>query len=266
MAATGERMSQSEQSDAYTLRTLVRGAAVLDLLSTHDHLTLKMASERLGLDTTVTYRILRTWMTTGYLDYDPSTKRYYAGLHLLRLAGKAYGGTGLTEIEARLRIASAATGQTASFSVLTGRHVLYLARVIANRALMYQVEVGKTLPAYATSAGQVQLAFLSREELLELYPDPVLMGYTEDTPKTRDELLAALEDVRRDGHAVNHGQLSASVSAVAVPVRDKQGKVVGAFSVAGPSAEFSSDEIYRRYLPVLLEAAQSPIELTGWVP
>lgn len=257
-------MSQSEQTDAYTLQTLVRGAAVLDLLASHEHLTLKLASEQLGLDTTVTYRILRTWTATGYLNYDPATKRYHAGLHLLRLAGKAYGGSGLTDIEARLRIVSTATAQTASFSVLTGRHVLYLARVVANKALMYQVEVGKTLPAYATSSGQVQLAYLSREELLELFPEPTLMGYTGATHRTRDELLAALEAVKRDGHAVNHGQLSASVSAVAVPVRDGSGKTVGAFSVAGPSTEFSSDEVYRRYLPALLEAAQEPVELVGW--
>ena len=253
-------ISDNEKHRAYFLQTLARGAAVLDLLASHDHLTLKDASQALELDSSVVYRLLRTWTATGYLDYDPTTKRYHPGLKLMRLATKTHSTSGLPDIEERLQRVSRSVDQTASFSVLAGRFVLYVARVVANKALMYQVEIGKTLPAYATSVGHVMLAHLPEEQLLELYPEPALLGYTENTVRSREELLALLAEVREKGYAVNRGQLGAGIAAVAVPARGARGQVVGAFSVAGPTEQFGNEEVYRRYLPALLEAAERPVE------
>lgn len=252
-------MAVEDKSEAYQLQTLMRGAAVLDLLIGRDFLTLKETSSELGLNTSVTYRLLRTWAQAGYLNYDDVNKRYFPGLNLVRLAGITHRSSGLLDIEERLRIVSGQVQQTASFSVLAGRHALYAARIVANKSLMYQVEIGKTLPAYATSAGHVLLAWLPEERLLELFPEPVLLGYTDATLRSRDELLARLAQVRENGYAFNHGQLSESVAAVAVPVRDVHGELAGAFSIAGPEAQFSNDDIFRRYLPALLEAAREPV-------
>lgn len=256
-----EATTSTTDDKPYQLQTLMRGAAVLDLLIDRDFLTLKETSTALGLNTSVTYRLLRTWTQAGYLNYDSDGKRYFPGLNLVRLAGKSHRSSGLLDVEERLRTVSNQVQQTASFSVLAGRHALYAARIVANKSLMYQVEIGKTLPAYATSAGHVLLAWLPEEELLELFPEPVLLGYTDSTLRSRDELFASLAKVRENGYAFNHGQLSESVAAVAVPVRDAEGNLVGAFSIAGPAAEFSNDDIYRRYLPALLEAARQPVSI-----
>lgn len=255
--------TQSESDNRYQLQTLMRGAAVLDLLADNDHLTLKQVATALKLNTTIAYRVLKTWVSSGYLDYDVGTKHYYAGVGLLRLASKSHSSSGLPDIEERLRLVNRRIEQTVSFSVLAGRFVLYVARVVAHQALMYQVEIGKTLPAYATSAGHVLLAHVSLERLLELFPEPELIGFTERTVRTRDELLASLASVRDQGYAINRGQLGESIVAVAVPARDKAGAVVGAFSIAGASQHFTSDDIFRRYLPALLEAAKEPVKLAG---
>lgn len=249
--------------EPYHLRTLARGAAVLDLLAENDYLVLKDVSVALELDTSTVYRILRTWTAVGYLEYDSESKRYYAGIDLMRLANKARNSSGLPDIETRLQQLNREVEQTVSFSVLAGRFVLYIARVVANKALTYQVEIGKTLPAYATSAGHVLLAHRPVEEVKALYTEPNLLGFTETTVTTRDRLLESLSLVREQGYAINRGQLGASVTALAVPAKDRDGQVVGAFSMAGPADQFSNDDIYRRYLPALLEAAREPVEARG---
>src|SRR5690625_7494430 len=124
---------KEDKSASYRLQTLMRGAAVLDLLIDRDYLTLKEASTELELSTTITYRLLRTWASAGYLTYDRTSKQYFPGLNLLRLAGKTHRSTGLSEVEERLRNVRDTVGQTASFSVLAGRHVLYAARIVADR-------------------------------------------------------------------------------------------------------------------------------------
>ncbi len=259
-AGTG-RTDDAAEPAKHQLQTLARGAAVLNLLLERDAFTLAEASEALGLGSTVTYRLLRTWVTSGYLQVDRNGKRYAAGLTLMRLAAKARTTSGLPEAEERLEELSRRIDQTCSCAVLAGRYVLYVARVLGNRSLTYHVEVGKTLPAEATSTGHALLAFEEERRVRELFPEPTLSPYTDATPRTVDELIERLRRVRDSGFAVNEGQLSQSISAVAVPVRDASGAVVATFSVAGPSTEVTSATVHGRYLPALLEAAAHPIEL-----
>lgn len=248
-------------TDGYQLQTLARGASVLNLLLDRDAFTLAEASAALELGTTITYRLLRTWVSSGYLQHDPISKRYMAGLALMRLAAKTRATAGIPEAEARLEELARWIDQTCSCAVLAGRYSLYVARVLANRALTYHVQVGKTLPAEATSTGHVLLAFESEERVRELYPEPRLSRFTDATPPTVDELLLRLAQVRADGYALNRGQLSQHISAVAVPVRDSAGQVVAALSIAGPSVEMTAEAIHDRYLPALLNAVRTPIDL-----
>lgn len=252
--------SRPDGGDNYQLQTLTRGASVLNLLLDRDSFTLAEASESLELGTTITYRLLRTWTTSGYLQYDAATKRYTAGLSLMRLAAKTRATAGVPEAEARLHDLSRRIDQTCSCAVLAGRYALYVARVLANRSLTYHVEVGKTLPAAATSTGHALLAFESEARVRDLYPEPNLPVYTDTTPATVDALLDRLARVRTDGYAFNQGQLSQSISAVAVPVRDARGRVVAAFSIAGPSSEITAETVAERYLPTLLAACEAPLE------
>lgn len=248
-------------NDGYQLQTLTRGASVLNLLLDRDAFTLAEASNALGLGTTITYRLLRTWLSSGYLQYDPDTKRYSAGLSLMRLAAKTRATAGIPEAEERLRALARHIDQTCSCAVLAGRYSLYVARVLANRSLTYHVEVGKTLPAAATSTGHVLLAAEPPERIDELYPEPTLPRFTDTTPATRDELRLRLDRVRADGFALNRGQLSQSICAVAVPVYDPQGRVVAAFSIAGPASEMPDEAVFERYLPALREAAREPLHI-----
>lgn len=245
----------------YALQTLLRGAQVLDLFEQFDSFSLKTATDVLELDRSVTYRLLRTWQLAGYLTFDTNTKQYFPGVQLLKLGARVHASVGLPHIERRLEQLRNTVGHTTSFTVLTGRFVLYLARVVANRALAYQVEIGKTLPAYATSAGQVQLAQLPDEEILRLYDGASLVGFTKNTPSTQFELLSVIHEIRNRGYAVNRGQHSAAIVAAAAIVRDTEGKAVGAFSVAGPSEDITDADLDNIIIPELLQATKQPVEL-----
>jgi DNA-binding IclR family transcriptional regulator len=62
------------------------------------------------------------------------------------------------------------------------------------------------------------------------------------TPKTitvRSMLEEELVDVRRRGYAVTDEELELGLAAVAAPVRRREGAVVAAISVSGPSTRFS---------------------------
>jgi DNA-binding IclR family transcriptional regulator len=63
------------------------------------------------------------------------------------------------------------------------------------------------------------------------------------TPKTitvRTRLEEELVEVRRRGYAVTNEELEVGLSALAAPVRRREGAVIAAISVSGPSTRFSA--------------------------
>ncbi|MFI6339145.1 IclR family transcriptional regulator C-terminal domain-containing protein [Streptomyces sp. NPDC050535] len=144
----------------------------------------------------------------------------------------------LTELSHRLH-------ESTSLAVLTGDEVQYTARVATNRVMNVNVVVGTRLPAYATSLGRVLLAGLPDAHLPELLPL---------TPRTITDparLRAELDRVREAGYALADEELEEGLRAVAVPVRDRGGRVVAAVNVALHSSRRTAEECVRDILPEL---------------
>jgi IclR family pca regulon transcriptional regulator len=249
------------KESSYTLQTVTRGAQVLNLLSRHDSFTLKDTCQELQMNSTVAYRLLQTWVELGYLHYNQGKRVYSAGLTLVHLATKARLMSGVPELERRLKEVSNKVNQTASAAILVDVSILYIARNVVTKALTFQVEVGSTLPAYATSMGHLLLAYRPQDWVRQKLIGHTLPPLTEHTLSNVDDLMLELQRVREQGYVLSSQQLEVGVTAVAVPVKNQEDKVVAAINAAGNSAQFTSQEIHDRILPVLLEAAEKPLEL-----
>ncbi|MFF5479114.1 IclR family transcriptional regulator C-terminal domain-containing protein [Streptomyces sp. NPDC012935] len=152
----------------------------------------------------------------------------------------------LTELAARVH-------ESTSLAVLTpsGDEIQYTARAATGRVMSVDVTVGTRLPAYATSLGRVLLADLPPEDR-HLGPLSPLTPHTTTDPAT---LTATLEDIRTRGYALVDEELEAGLRSVAVPVRDRTGRVVAALNVAMHAARRSVEECVREVLPELVETA-----------
>ncbi|MDX6363602.1 MAG: IclR family transcriptional regulator, pca regulon regulatory protein, partial [Streptomyces sp.] len=138
---------------------------------------------------------------------------------------------------------------SASLAVLAGDDIQYTARVAARRVMSVNVTVGTRLPAYATSLGRVMLADL---------PDPTLPDLTPLTPRTITDparLRATLHHVRDEGYALVDEELEQGLRSIAVPVRDRTGRVVAAVNVAMHSSRRTPEQCVEEVLPELHTAA-----------
>jgi IclR family pca regulon transcriptional regulator len=142
---------------------------------------------------------------------------------------------------------------SASLAILTGGgdEVQYTARVATSRIMSVNITLGTRLPAYATSLGRVMLADLLPEVSL---PER-LVRLTPHTVTERRELLAVLEHVREAGYALVDGELEEGLRSIAVPVRERGGRVVAAVNVAMHSSRRSVEECVAEVLPALRDAA-----------
>jgi IclR family pca regulon transcriptional regulator len=233
---------------------------VLELVIASGSTTLKDVQRELGLGHTVAHRILQTWTSLHYLNFDAQRKVYRAGLKLLWAGMRVRAALDNPDLDARLRTVLTTLGFTANVGVLDGRDVIHVARN-EGRYGPFRAEVGSALPAHATSLGRVLLAFEPEASIVRRYADQDLSAFTPSTITTLSMLLEDLREIRRATYAFSYGMLDVASATVAVPLRDSDGRVVASMNALGPIGEFSVDAIRDRILPALLEIAAPPVSL-----
>lgn len=241
------------------VRSLDRGLAVIRAFSAEAPvLTLSDVARATGLTRAAARRFLLTLEALGYVGSEEHRFRLRA--KVLEL-GYAYLSS-LTFEEVALehmREVAEAVHESCSASVLDGTDIVYIARVPAKRIMSISLSVGTRLPAYCTSMGRVLLAALPETALDSYFRSVDLEPHTSRTVTDEDRLRHILEGVRKQGWAMVDQELEDGVRSLAVPIRDSGGTVVAAMNIAVHPTRVRADELRRRHLP-LLEQAASAIE------
>ena len=152
--------------------------------------------------------------------------------------------------------ASRLAQESSSICVLDGTEIVYVCRVHTERIMSISLGVGTQLPAQATSMGRVLLAHLTEDELRARLAQIRFVRFTPRTVTSPARLVRILTDVRAQGYASVEEELEPGLSSIAVPIRDKQDRVVAALNFGGPTARLQGSALTRKYLPILKDAAQ----------
>ncbi|MER6125447.1 IclR family transcriptional regulator C-terminal domain-containing protein [Streptomyces sp. NPDC001795] len=235
------------------VESLARGLTVITAFGEgRSELTLTEVAEATGLARATARRALITLQHLGYVTAHDRVFRLTP--RVLGLGFPPLSRTTLSDIATpHLNALSQLVHESASFAVLTGDDIQYTARVAPSRIMSVNVTVGTRLPAYATSMGRVMLADLPEPSL----PEPAAL--TARTVTDPGELRAVLDRVRRQGYALVDGELEEGLRSIAVPVRDRGGRVVAAVNVAMHSSRRTAEECVTEVLPEL-RATASRIE------
>ncbi|MFE7842017.1 IclR family transcriptional regulator C-terminal domain-containing protein [Streptomyces sp. NPDC057474] len=234
------------------IESLARGLTVITSFGEgRAELTLTEVAQATGLARATARRALITLEHLGYVEsYD---RVFRLTPRVLGLGFPPLSMLPLPRIAApHLAELSARVHESASLAILTGGgdEVQYTARVATSRIMSVNITLGTRLPAYATSLGRVMLADLLPEVSL---PER-LIRLTPHTVTDRRELLAVLERVRAAGYALVDGELEEGLRSIAVPVRERGGRVVAAVNVAMHSSRRSVEECVAEVLPELRDA------------
>jgi IclR family transcriptional regulator, acetate operon repressor len=123
------------------------------------------------------------------------------------------------------------TGETVNLGVPKGDSVIHVAQVDSTYLLATRDWTQTTVPEHCSSLGKVLFA----HGVLPLPKDP-LEQRTERTVSDVAALQRELVDVRRRGYAVSLDELEIGLSALAAPVEGRNGEVIAAIGVSGPTA------------------------------
>jgi IclR family acetate operon transcriptional repressor len=201
----------------------------------------------------------------GYLIRDTASNRYKIGLTPVVLAHGALREVGIrTVAEPALYKLTSQTGLSAGIGVLQRGRVLLVDRVegprFVDRAIEFaagrpprsgpatyrtraQRDVGRELPPHSTALGKVLLAFLPRQQVLDLIAKYGLARSTATTIVSKKRLLTELDMVRKRRYAIADGEAYSDLRALSVPIFDTDGEVRAAVSVNGQPSEPVWDDL-----------------------
>ncbi|HEX5308013.1 MAG TPA: IclR family transcriptional regulator [Solirubrobacteraceae bacterium] len=227
----------SELDDKRYSQSLLRGLSILEsFTSTRPLLGVAEIADPMGMSRSTAHRYLMTLVAFGYLEQTVD-RRYRLGLRVIDLGMSALSSADPgKQAESYLTDLRERTGYSASLAILDRTEIVYMARARSFKRGQHEIDhnirVGSRSPAYCTAMGKVLLANLPSPVQNEVIYEIELKRRGSNTITTKKELRAELERVREDGLAVNDQELHDGLVAIASGVRDRDGEVTAAISLA----------------------------------
>jgi len=197
-------------------------------------------TEEVDLSKGTIYQHLTTLKQHGYIVKEGDV--YHLGLRFAKL-GEYTRNRKPEYIKARELTQELAdqTNLDASFVVEENGRGVYLRSAGDETSGPHLPQVGERLHLHSIAAGKAILAELPESRVDTICDTWGLPALTENTITEREELNTVLQRINVQGHAFNHGENTEGVRAVAVPVIQSNGMVLGAVSVEGPSYRLQGD-------------------------
>jgi IclR family transcriptional regulator, pca regulon regulatory protein len=257
-AAAASPSSPFAIGKADLIEGMARGMAVLESFDTQrQRLNATLTAARAGITRAAARRHLLTLTHLGYLETDGSY--FWLSAKVLRFSGSYLASSRLPRVlQPTLNRLAAQTQQSFSSVVLDGDEVVIVARSVGQEAakfLAYGLHLGARLPAHATSTGRMLLACHSRTDFATWLKGRKWPRLTVHTVSNAKNLKSLVSQARTQDWCVASQEHELGVFALAVPLRNMQGKVVAALNVVTTPERLQIEVMQRDLLPVLMDAA-----------
>lgn len=198
--------------------------------------TVQTAAEigrRAGLPPSTAHRLVGELVAAGLLERDDD-RRIRVGMRLWELATRSSHALRLRQAAMpSMETVQRRIGEHTQLAILEQDEALFLERLSRPQSGANITRIAGRLPLHASSSGLILLAF-GEQDLQERILSGPLSRVTGETITDAAALRRKLAEIRRLGHAIAPGYIEAVSTGVAVPVRERGGRVVAALSAVLP--------------------------------
>lgn len=236
-----------------TVRSVERALDILLCFTIRPSWAMTELAQQVGLHKSTVHRMLATLEEKGFIERDPSTDRYQLGLMVWELSANLAETNDQSmmwqkEME-RLRDQ---LGETVSIYVRSGVERIRIQSVQSNEPVRRVAPVGARFPLYAGASSKILIAYASGDEQQAIW--------THESWQLREELKmeryqSELCEVLEQGYAVSFEERESGVAAISVPIFDREGLIIAALAVSGPSGRLTLESM-REYAPIMQSAAK----------
>jgi len=218
-------------------------------------LTISEISAKVHLNRAVTRRLVRTLEQLGFVSHDRG--RYQLTPRVLRLTHGFMETRSIPQVvQPVLRNISHEIGESVSFAMLDGDEAVYVAHAfVPSRFSLNMVTVGSRVPLAPTAIGRAIIAFQDEAERNAILDRLGMTSYTPRTIVDRDVFAGLLNSIRVSGFSFSESEYVRGVSSLALPVFDRNGRVIGAVAIIFPQGQYTEAELHDRFVSSLHRCA-----------
>ena len=248
--------AQARREGPEFIESLDRGLRVIQAFGVDRRpMTLSDIAKAADLPRATARRILMTLAKSGFVA--GNDRLFSLTPHVLTLASAYLASNQIsTVMQPLMDEVSAKAREVCSLAVLDGDDAVFVARASPARVFSTGLDIGYRLPAFCTAVGRVLLGRLSDAELktkLNAMKREALTPQTLTDPK---RLSAAIIADRARGYSLVDREAEPHFRSIAVPVKRYDGTIVAAINIGAHVDRISTDEMVKRFLPLLREHAE----------
>jgi IclR family KDG regulon transcriptional repressor len=245
-------------------KTVEKALRLLEIVRLEQPVRPVTLASQLGLTRSNIHRLLATLEELSYVEKDGST--YWLGLKAFVL------GSGVLQRDELLDAArdymislSEFANENVNLGVRLGYEVVYFNKVERPHLLKLDQALGGTDPLYCTALGKVLLSGMDSNSLSSYLKKVSLNRKTPKTITDPSQLIRHLEQVSRQGYAMDLEELSVGIHCIAAPIRNHTNQIIAAMSVSAPAIRLTKAKLPRVREKLLGTAKEISLRL-GYQP
>lgn len=252
-----------KKDSGYSVPNLEKGLAVMDYLSySYKGKTLQEIKDDLEISQTTAYRILNAMVRLEYLMYDEDSRRYKLSRKLLTLGFRALNEHQMLEtVFPYLRELRDEVKETACFGVMGEEKGIFIEQAQGSYAFSFKLSPGKPFELHCSAPGKALMAYLPvtvRDRYLSYME---FKKFNDRTITSREAYLKELDEVFRQGFAMDNEEELSGVICIGAPVFNYKGYPCGAIWISGPKDRLPEKVIEEDAALVKKTAARISAEL-----
>ena len=181
-------------------------------------------ARNLGWSKSTTHGLIQSLLSVGALEQGPLGKKIVLGPAIVELAFQSWNyfqvGDKARPILEALRDQ---IGETVFLGVLGRSRGIIVATAESQKSLKISAPPGSSISLLAGALGKVYLASLSQDQAIQFIQERELPRYTEKTITDKSDYIAEINQVRRNGYAVDDEEYLPGVKAIAISVGNHRG-------------------------------------------
>lgn len=208
----------------------------LETLAANGPTGLMELSSELDLHKSTVHRILNSLIYMGYARQDAETNKYSLTYKILEISHQLLNKADIIDtLRPHLKKLVNETGETVHLVSLDEKDAVYIDKVESFQNSVRMVsKVGSRIPLYCSGVGKAMMAEMSPERVEKIWQNSEIRKMTEHTITEFPQFLKVLEEVKKNGYAMDNEENEIGVRCIAACLKDYSGKPQYAFSISVP--------------------------------
>jgi IclR family transcriptional regulator, KDG regulon repressor len=209
-------------------------------------------------------RIVESLKSKNYIQMDPGTEKLTIGIMAIHIGVSGLTNKEIVDVATHyLRDLAEQSGETSFLGVCNEGQIVYLYKASGTQSIRTSSELGSRRPMHCTALGKAILSNFPIEKV-DLILESGMPPFTQNTITDRQRFHEELGKVRSQGYACDDEEIEVGLTCLAVPVFNYTGQVIGAISLAGPTARITGNK--ESFILHLKEAGKQISARLGFVP